>query len=85
MKYGIYIYEGDLSSPELRENLITDAVGAYCQKHGITCEEIRIIRAEKGKPYICGTERMSTAMCRTAAICGSALWAKRNAASIYSL
>ena len=57
MKYGIYIYEGDLSSPELRENLITDAVGAYCQKHGIACEEIQIIRAEKGKPYICGTEK----------------------------
>ena len=37
--------------------MITDAVGAYCQKHGIACEEIQIIRAEKGKPYICGTEK----------------------------
>ena len=55
MKYSIYIYEGDLSSPELRENLMTDAVIAYCGTHDIGYTGITVERAEKGKPYIYGT------------------------------
>lgn len=56
MKYSIYIYEGDLSSPELRENLMTDAVIAYCGTHDVSWEKITVERAEKGKPYIYGTK-----------------------------
>lgn len=54
MKFGIYIYEGDFEAAELRENLMLEAVGAYCASHGIDCENIEVVRSEKGKPYICG-------------------------------
>lgn len=57
MKFGIYIYEGDFSSPEFRENLITEAVASYCTAHSIGCDDMSIVRSEKGKPYICGAER----------------------------
>lgn len=56
MKYSIYIYEGDLSSSDLRENLMTDAVIAYCGTHDIGYADVTVERAEKGKPYIYGTE-----------------------------
>ena len=56
MKYSIYIYEGDLSTPDLRENLMTDAVISYCDSHDIGYDAITVSRAEKGKPYIFGTE-----------------------------
>ncbi len=57
MKYGIYIYEGELASPEFRERLILDAVSAYCDSHKIGCEGMKLVRTEKGKPYIYGTEK----------------------------
>ena len=56
MNYSIYIYEGDLSSSDLRENLMTDAVIAYCGTHDIGYADVTVERAEKGKPYIYGTE-----------------------------
>lgn len=56
MKFAIYIYEGDFESPEFRENLMREAVGSYCSTHGIGCTEMNIVRTEKGKPYIFGTE-----------------------------
>ena len=57
MKYGIYIYEGELDSPEFRERLILDAVSAYCASHEIGCAGMKLVRTEKGKPYIYGTEK----------------------------
>ena len=47
MKYSIYIYEGDLSSSDLRENLMTDAVIAYCGTHDIGYADVTVERAEK--------------------------------------
>ena len=57
MKYGMYIYEGDFASTEFREGLILEAVGAYCAAHDIGCEDMKIVRSQKGKPYIIDTER----------------------------
>ena len=57
MKYSMYLYEGDLSSDEFRENLLKEAVENYCRNHRIEWDEIVIHRAEKGKPYILGTHR----------------------------
>ena len=33
MKYSMYLYEGDLSSDEFRENLLKEAVETYCRNH----------------------------------------------------
>ena len=57
MKYGIYIYEGNMDSPEFRERLILDAACAYCMSHEIDCSGMELVRTEKGKPYIYGTGR----------------------------
>ena len=65
MKYSIYIYEGDLSSSDLRENLMTDAVIAYCGTHDIGYADVTVERAEKGKPYIYGTEGTGLLQCFT--------------------
>ncbi len=54
MKFEVYIYEGDLTSEKLRESLTMDAVGSYCAKRGINCQDMSIVRTEKGKPYVCG-------------------------------
>ena len=76
MKYSIYIYEGDLSSSDLRENLMTDAVIAYCGTHDIGYADVTVERAEKGN--------RSTAMFHTATICGSPSSARVSAASTCS-
>ena len=48
MKFEVYIYEGDLTSEKLRESLTMDAVGSYCAKRGINCQDMSIVRTEKG-------------------------------------